>query len=257
VAKSKPQQKIRETDDICQPIEPVTPEALNDPTTLPISMDAKAAVKIGPFSRGGQNRVPTTAGDHDFMAQTRVTPYGIFLPESDELFWYLISSQVTSDGMVDILEPWWPEFRERFHDLTTLVLKPDNGPENHSRRTQLMKRLVELVHQDQINVRWAYYPPYHSKYNPIERTWATLEHHWNGAILDEVQTAQKFAQTMTWKGKNPVVKLINRTDKTGIKLTQKAMAQIETQIKRLSPRESKRQPNLGKWFVDICYSQTQ
>jgi transposase len=257
VAKSKPQKKIVETDEIFQPMEPVTKEASNDPTTLLISMDAKAAVKIGPFSRGGNNRVPTTACDHDFIAQTRVTPYGIFLPESDELFLYLISSKVTSDCIVDILEQWWHEFRERLNGLTTLVLKPDNGPENHSRRTQFMKRLVEFVRKYQINVRLAYYPPYHSKYNPIERTWVALKHHWNGAILDEIQTAQKFAQTMTWKGNNPVVKLINRTYETGVKLTKKAMAEIETQIKRLSHRESEQRPNLGKWFVDICYSRSE
>lgn len=74
VAKSKPQKKILETDEIFQQMEQVTKEASNDPTTLLLSMDAKAAVKIGPFSRGGKNRVPTRACDHDFMTQTGVTP---------------------------------------------------------------------------------------------------------------------------------------------------------------------------------------
>src|SRR5262245_2149031 len=31
-----------------------------------------------------------------------------------------------------------------------------------------------------LTVRLAYYPPYHSKYNPIERCWGILENHWNG-----------------------------------------------------------------------------
>jgi len=56
-------------------MEKVTQEASNDPTTLQLSMDAKAAVKIGPFSRGGKNRVPTTACDHDFSPETKVTWY--------------------------------------------------------------------------------------------------------------------------------------------------------------------------------------
>ena len=47
-----------------------------------------------------------------------------------------------------------------------------------------------------LNLRLAYYPPYHSKYNPIERVWG-VENHWNGDILDEIETVVNFAQTMT------------------------------------------------------------
>ncbi|MBA2285114.1 MAG: hypothetical protein H0W02_06510 [Ktedonobacteraceae bacterium] len=38
-------------------------------------------------------------------------------------------------------------------------------------------------------------PPYHSKYNPIERCWGILENHWNGDVLDSVETVVTFAQT--------------------------------------------------------------
>ena len=47
----------------------------------------------------------------------------------------------------------------------------DNGPENHSRRTQFLKHIVEFAHHYQLNIRLAYYPPYSSKYNAIEHTW--------------------------------------------------------------------------------------
>ncbi len=58
-------------------------------------------------------------------------------------------------------------------------------------------RIVEFAHKYHLNIRLAYYPPYYSKYNPIERTWGVLEKHWNGSLLDEVETVLKFAQTMT------------------------------------------------------------
>ena len=51
-------------------------------------MDAKATVKIGPFAQGGKSRVPIKAADHDFQPDAAVTPVGIFLPASDELFLY-------------------------------------------------------------------------------------------------------------------------------------------------------------------------
>ena len=61
-------------------------EADADEGVLRLSMDAKATVKVGPFARGGTSRVLTKAADHDFHPQTRVTPVGILLPASGELF---------------------------------------------------------------------------------------------------------------------------------------------------------------------------
>ncbi len=58
--------------------------------------------------------------------------------------------------MVDLLESWWESHRHRFAQIQTLVLNQDNGPENHSRRTQFMKRMVEFAHKDQLNLRLAY-----------------------------------------------------------------------------------------------------
>jgi len=78
-----------------------------DPTTLRVSLDAKATVKVGPFSRGGKTRVDAQACDHDFKPIANLTPYGIFLPQLDELFFYFTPSKVTSDFIVDVLESWW------------------------------------------------------------------------------------------------------------------------------------------------------
>jgi transposase len=213
------------------------------PSVLRISIDAKATVKIGPFARGGKSRAQTKACDHDFKPEATLTPFGIFLPASDELFVYAITSKVTSDCLVDRLVQWWEAVRARFAHITTLVINLDNGPENHSRRTQFMQRLVAFVQQYGITVRLVYYPPYHSKYNAIERCWGILENHWNGAILDTVAAVLNFTASMTWNGLHPVVDLVTTLYHTGVRLSQEAMAAIEAQIVRL--------PGLDKWFVDI------
>jgi hypothetical protein len=206
-------------------------------------MDAKATVKVGPFARGGRSRIPTVATDHDFHPEATVTPVGLFLPALDELFLYGITSKVTSDCLVDCLERWWEVGHDRFDHITTLVINLDNGPENHSRRTQFMQRMVEFAQLTGLTVRLASYPPYHSKYNPIERCWGILENHWNGALLDSIEAVLQFATTMTWKGKGPVVALVTTTYQTGVKLTKDAMKMVEAQLQRL--------PGLDKWFVDI------
>lgn len=172
-----------------------------------------------------------------------MTPVGILLPRYDHLSLYAVTSKVTSDCLADLLWHWWDTNKLRFPQVKTLLLNLDNGPESHSRRTQFLFRLVEFVQQTGLALELAYYPPYHSKYNPIERCWGILENHWNGDLLDTVDTVLAFARSMTWKGKSAVVELITTTYRTGVRLSQKAMAQLETQVRR--------QPGLEKWFVAI------
>ena len=208
-----------------------------------MSLDAKATVKVGAYSRGGKNRVQVQAADHDFHPSAQVTPVGLLLPSEDELALYAVTSKVTSDCLADIVHHWWEHNRVRFAHITTLHLNLDNGPECQSRRTQFLYRLVQFVQQTGLCVQLAYYPPYHSKYNPIERCWGVLENHWNGDLLDSVDAVVKFARSMTWKGKHPSVELLETTYQIGVKLSQKAMKAVETQVRRL--------PGLDKWFVEI------
>lgn len=213
------------------------------PEVLRVALDAKATVKLGPFSRKGRSRVPTAAADHDFQPAATVTPVGLLLPELGELFLYGVTSRVTSDCLADCLTRWWEAVRGRFAHITTRVVNLDNGPENHSHRTQFMQRLVQFAAQFRLTVRLAYYPPYHSKYNPVEHCWGVLEQHWNGTLLDSLAAALGFAATMTWKGRRPQVAAVTTAYERGVTLTKEAMAAVETRLTRHT--------TLGKWFVDI------
>ncbi len=235
--------KIEETDAIFDQLALLHQSARGDKTTLRISIDAKATVKVGPFSRHGQSRVIVNAVDHDFKAQESLTPFGIFLPDEDEVYVYFAPAGLTADFIVDCLEDFWRQVRTSFPTVTTLLMNLDNGPENHSRRTQFMGRLVSFADTFGLILQLAYYPPYHSKYNPIERVWGVLEQHWNGTLLDTRQTVLRLASTMTYNGFSPIVKFINRAYQTGVRLSQAAMSILESRLDRL--------PLLGKWFVRI------
>ena len=192
-----PPKRIPQTDAIFEQPKRVNPEADRARDTLRISIDAKATVNVGPFSRRGRSRTGTKAADHDFKPEATLTPFGIFLPEYDDLWLYMARSKVTSDFIVDRLEQWWEEVRLRFLRVRTLVINLDNGPENHSRRSQFLKRIVGFARKYRLVVQLAYYPPYHSKYNPIERCWGILELHGNGALLDSIEAVLGYAETMT------------------------------------------------------------
>jgi DDE family transposase len=77
-----------------------------------------------------------------------------------------------------------------------------------------------------------YYPPYHSKYHPIERCWGILELHWNGTTLVDVETMVEWAKSMTWKGIHPVVELSRKVSQKGIALGKAAMQAVEARLTR-------------------------
>ena len=58
----------------------------NNEKEIRISIDAKAKMNIGGFSRGGRNRVLTKAEDHDLGVKTKLTPFGFYVPQHDDLF---------------------------------------------------------------------------------------------------------------------------------------------------------------------------
>jgi hypothetical protein len=88
----------------------------------------------------------------------------------------------TSDFIVEGLEDGWQAIpREKQAVMTHIQLKVDNGPESSGVRTRFLKRMVEFADATGNIIQLLYYPPYHSKYNPIERCWGIWEQHWNGA----------------------------------------------------------------------------
>ena len=170
------QKKIPETDAIFTHLREVHAQAQHDPATLRISIDTKAKVKIGAFSRGGRTRgpEPVQAADHDMHPDAVLTPAGILEIEANQLSVIFGNSRDTSDFVADCLEQWWTNRHTRYPDVRRLLIDLDNGPEIASSRTQFMKRLVEFSDRHSLTLELAYYPPYHSKYNPIERCWGIL-----------------------------------------------------------------------------------
>jgi hypothetical protein len=201
-------------------------------------------VKIGPFSRGGVTRGDNQADDHDLGCQEKYIPCGIVDEDSADLNITFGSSYKTSDFIVDTIEAKWHAMDEQEKAQTSLIqIKMDNGSESSGRRTQFLSRMVQLV--DLINkpIQLLYYPPYHSKYNPIERCWGILELKWNGTKLTDAETMLEWAKSMTWKGLHPVVELSRQIYQKGVKLSEKAMAVVEARLER--------HPELPKWDILI------
>lgn len=194
---------------------------------LRVSFDAKVAVKIGNLSRGGKSRKEVRADDHDFGVLGTITPVALYLPKEKDLFVYMVKSKVTSDCCVDIMEDWWNNYSVTNKKVKTLILNMDNGPQQQSYTRQFMNRMQRFANKADVQIQLAYYPPYHSKYNPVERTLGALEKHWSSEILDTEDKVIGFASSMTWHGKHPKVSVITKTYKTGVKVAKEVMNKLQ------------------------------
>ena len=209
-----------------------------------MSIDCKATVLIGDLSRGGLTRGDHQACDHDLGCKEKYIPCGIVDEDTGQLSIMFGSSYKTSDFIVDALEARWDALdAPQKAAVELLQIKMDNGSESNGVRTQFLHRMVQFAVHIAKPIQLLYYPPYHSKYNPIERCWGILELHWNGTKLIDVETMLEWAKSMTWKGMQPVVELSHQVYQKGISLGKRAMHEIEKRLER--------HPQLPKWDILI------
>jgi transposase len=213
--------------------------------SLRLSVDTKAKVKIGEFSRNGKTRSDKAPSglDHDYAAEATLVPLGILNLQNDRTDIIFGTSAETSDFIVDGLATWWDKNKASYSHIKELVINLDNGPSVSSIRTQFLRRMIGFSESSGLEIRLIYYPPYHSKYNPVERCWSSLERHWNGEILNSINKAVQWASTMTWKGMQASVSLLDKIYERGVSLTKNEMEPYQSQIKRSK--------NLPKWDVRI------
>ena len=101
-----------------------------------------------------------------------------------------------------------------------------------------------MVQATELTVELVYYPPYHSKYNPIERCWGVLEVYWNGELLDSEEAVLGFAANMTYAGRHPHVDRVSAAYCSGVRRSSAEKKLLEGRLMR--------QPSLPKWSVTIA-----
>jgi hypothetical protein len=171
VIKAKPQKKVPETDAIFANIQ-AHDRAGQGEAIMRVSIDCKATVNIGDYSRGGKTLGDNPAADHDRGGEEKHTPFGVVNEDSGHLHLSFGSSAKTSDFIVDSLYAWWAsqssDVRAR---ASHLQIKADNGPESNGRRTQFLKRIVEFADHIGKSIRLLYYPPYHIRWSVAGESW--------------------------------------------------------------------------------------
>lgn len=156
------------------------------------------------------------------LAQGVVIPHGIYDVQRNHGYVTLGTSHDTSAFACDCLLQWWQHYGQpTYADADSLLVLCDGGGSN-SARTYLFKQDLEQVGQDLgIEIRVAHYPPYTSKYNPIEhRLFPHLTRACQGVIFTSVALVKDLMATTTTKtGLSVDVSILDKVYATGRKTT--------------------------------------
>jgi hypothetical protein len=189
-----------------------------------ISIDTKKKEMLGNFHRDGVTDAvaPTIVNDHDFASASdgKVIPHGIYDVAKNEASVHLNGSCDTSELACDSIGLWFDEQGSTdYPDATELLVLCDGGGSNSSSHYIFKEDLQALSNRLGLKIRICHYPPYCSKYNPIEhRVFPHVTRACQGVPLETIETAKHYMEKAeTTKGLKVVVRIIDKVFETGRK----------------------------------------
>ena len=189
-----------------------------------ISMDTKKKELLGNFYRDGKLYTREVIGvfDHDFpgAASGVVFPHGLYDVGKNLGHINLGTSHETSQFACDSLARWWrTQGRKRYPHARRLLLLCDGGGSNGARRFVFKEELQKLAQRLGLEIRVAHYPPYCSKYNPIEhRLFPHVTRACQGVVFHTIQIVKDLMEkTSTSTGLQVTVDILDKVYDTGRK----------------------------------------
>lgn len=190
-----------------------------------ISLDTKKKEYLGNFYRAGHlyTREELHAYDHDFnsLAEGVIIPHGIYDRKNNIGYIHLGTSKDTSQFACDCIRSWWLQYgRALFPQATSILVQCDGGGSNGSHSYIFKEDLQRLVDELNIEIRIAHYPPYCSKYNPIEhRLFPHVTRACQGVLFTSVDLVKDLIKkTKTSKGLKVLVNIIDTVYQIGRKV---------------------------------------
>jgi Rhodopirellula transposase DDE domain len=189
-----------------------------------VSIDTKKKELLGKFFRAGKLECKDTilVNDHDFPSagDGKLIPHGILDLAKNLGSIHLNTSHDTSEFACASLELWWhEEGRAAYPNATTLLVLCDGGGSNSATAFVFKEDLQALADRLGIKIRIAHFPPYCSKFNPIEhRLFPHVTRALQGVVLESVEIAKRFMEkTSTSTGLKVTVRCLEKVFLTGRK----------------------------------------
>jgi len=198
---------------------------------------------IGNFYRPGklytQERLPVH--DHDFrsLATGMIVPHGLYDLYRNIGYVTLGVSHDTSEFACAGIRNWWLDHgRHDYPQATSILILCDCGGSNNARYYLFKQDLQQLADELGIEIRIAHYPPYTSKYNPIEhRLFPHLTHACQGVVFKNVKLVKDLmASAKTKTGLKVFASVIDRTFATKRKVAEDFKATMRIKFDEYLPQ---------------------
>lgn len=172
-----------------------------------ISIDTKKKENLGGLTRNeavlskGDKAVETFDHDYSYLGVGKAIPHGIYDLKLNEGYLSLGNSHETAEFVVDNLEWWWENFGKfEYPKATRILILCDSGGANGHRHHLFKKLLQELARKIGKKLVICHYPPYCSKYNPIERRlFAQVQRTIKETILTDLEQVQELMKKTATK----------------------------------------------------------
>lgn len=190
-----------------------------------LSIDCKKKERLGNLYRAGKcfctQAVKVYDHDYEHLSEGKVIPHGIYDLQANKGYVSIGGSSETAEFVTDNLFWWWFEHGIHLYpDAKNILLLCDAGGANSYRHYIFKHKLLEFAKQTGLSVIVCHYPPYCSKWNPIEhRLFSQVHKGMEGVVFSDYQTVQKLIeQTSTKTGLTVVVRLNLKEYQKGIKI---------------------------------------
>lgn len=187
-----------------------------------ISMDVKKKEAIGNFYRDGvlYTTDTITVLDHDFLSYSdgTIIPHGIYDIQRKEGYITIGTSKDTSEFACESLKDWWENTgKHQYPNATSILILADGGGSNSSRHYIFKQDLQNLANEIGVEIRMAHYPPYTSRYNPIEhRLFCHVTRACQGVVFKSHEIVKELMEkTTTTTGLRVIVNIKKKIYETG------------------------------------------
>ena len=194
----------------------------NDPV---LSIDCKKKERIGNLYRDGKCfcTQPIKVYDHDYehLSEGKVIPHGIYDLQGNKGYISIGNTSETADFVIDNLLWWWDEYGiHNYPDAKNILLLCDAGGANSYRHHIFKYKLLKFAKITGLHIIVCHYPPYCSKWNPIEhRLFCHVHKAISGYVFSDYNTIKKLMeQTATKTGLTVIVRLNLEKYEIGLKI---------------------------------------
>ena len=182
------------------------------------SIDTKKKELLGPFYRSGElySEREVKCYDHDFSSFStgKIVPYGIYDLGRNEGYVRIGQSADTAEFSVSCLRHYWEKYGSGIYNKNNpILILADGGGSNGSRNRLFKQELQDWADEENLKIRVCHYPPYCSKYNPIEhRLFPSITNALKGVMLDSVETAVDLIETRTKLASSKLKVFVDKTN---------------------------------------------